>query len=176
MLARLASLVAEVVGRRMTWEHAALSSPPFHLQTWVTEASSAMAISSLSLGVFTVTLMIVPSEASVLLLLLFPGSAAPWSAIFTPPMEQLTTGVSFRVKRGQTCFQKKSKEFTFVRGDSHSLTSQGPLFRNNLSPFAPKSLRATCCFKEKHLLSVDITECFYSSNFRDKRTMLTSKI
>ena len=69
-----------------------------------------MAISSLSLGVFTVTLIIVPSEASGLLLLLLPGSAAPWSAIFTPPMEQLGSGVSFRVIRGQTSFQNESPE------------------------------------------------------------------
>lgn len=68
-----------------------------------------MAISSLSLGVFTVTLIIVPSEASALLLLLLPGSAAPWSAIFTPPMVQLGSRVSFRVT-GQTSFQNEFRQ------------------------------------------------------------------
>lgn len=111
MFTRLTSFLTEVVGRGMTLEHGAEPHQPApqlrNQQTWVTEASSAMAISSLSLGVFTVTLIIVPSDASGLLLLLLPGSAAPWSAIFTPPMEQLGSGVSFRVMRGQTSFQNE---------------------------------------------------------------------
>uniref|UniRef100_A0A4W5JIC6 Uncharacterized protein n=1 Tax=Hucho hucho TaxID=62062 RepID=A0A4W5JIC6_9TELE len=56
-----------------------------------------MAISSLSFGVLTVTLIIVPSKATVVLLLLLTGSAPPLSAIFTPPMESFRFGVHFRV-------------------------------------------------------------------------------